>query len=1080
MVDVDSSIKDQVVLNYENDDANVERVEVDQVRQAETVVSDPAYADQWALPRIGWDQAYGTVTPAGTATIAVLDTGVDATVLGTDRLVPGFTAFTGGSATTDNNGHGTRMASIAAAGTNDGTGIAGVAYAGAKVMPVQVLDSGGAGQDSDIIAGLVAAADAGADVALMAFSSSSYSQDLQDAVDYAWSLGMVLVAAVGNDASSTPAYPAGDAKVVGVSATDQTDALWSGSNYGADTFLAAPGVDVLAEGPAPAGGIQPVTGTSASTAIVAAAAALLAANDTAASNGVIVGRLARTADPAGTQAQTGNGRVNLARALADTSTGAVAPAGTGASGGPFVGPYVTEAVNQHVEGWANLSGGSWQGTLNGTNSAYNEGDSIPVRFIDEDQNAGSTQTVTLRYDVFNGNRHFVDSLTTYDRTITSGVTSCSGFTCPGSPTTVAIPADTTVPPAGRPAGVFTIYNATITGLSAYSFDGGKRQIDVTYQVTSGGGPKDVVLLFGAHLARQNEWGTGNGAASFPGGSGAITAVFGNKSPSATVNPGQAVSPGATISGKVYNDLDGDGVLDGGEVGIAGVSMTLSGTTSDTATTGADGGYTFGDLSVGTYNVDYSVPAGFVNTGVQPLTNISVPSASSTVTNQNFFAQQRNASISGTVYNDANGDGAFTVGEVGIPGVTVTLNGGTPAQSPTTVTGAGGAYSFGSLPAGTYTIDYTLPGGYSNTGTKPLSGVVLTAGQTLAGQNFFARQQNGSISGTLYNDLNGDGSFTAGEPGISGVTVLLSGPAPGSTTTAAGGSYSFGGLVAGSYSVDYSVPAGFADTGGRPLPVTLSAGQASTGNDFFAQQQDGSIAGAVYNDVNGNGVFDPGDSGVSGVIVSLSGSVTGSTTTGAGGTYSFTLLPAGSYSVDYNEPVGFGNTGTRPLPVTLTAGQASTGQNLFMRRTTSTALALTTGTNPSTYGDTVTFTATVTSASGLDPSTGMVTFKDGVTPLCTVALGGDNEAGCSPPLAAGSYSITAEYTGTASAPGFSGSTSSAIAHTVTKKFLTVTPADQTKVYGSADPAFTRTVTGFVGSDDGSDLTTAPTCGVAGAH
>src|SRR5205085_915225 len=141
---------------------------------------------------------------------------------------------------------------------------------------------------------------------------------LQDAVEYAWSKGAVLVAATGNDGASTVAYPAGDAKVVGVSATDQSDALWSGSNYGADTFLGAPGVDVAAG--AVGGGTTSVTGTSASSAIVAGAAGLLLAHDPAASNAVVVGRLARNADPAGTAGQTGNGRVNLARAIADPST----------------------------------------------------------------------------------------------------------------------------------------------------------------------------------------------------------------------------------------------------------------------------------------------------------------------------------------------------------------------------------------------------------------------------------------------------------------------------------------------------------------------------------------------------------------------------------------------------------------------------------------------------------------------------------------------------------------------------------------------------------------------------------------
>ena len=134
---------------------------------------------------------------------------------------PGWSAF-GGDPGIDPNGHGTWVASIAAATTDNGTGIAGVGFDGVNVMPVQVLDADGTGQDSDIIAGLVWAADHGADVILMAFSNPGYSSALQDAVDYAWAHGVVVVAAAGNDGATTPNYPAGDAKVVGVGATDQT------------------------------------------------------------------------------------------------------------------------------------------------------------------------------------------------------------------------------------------------------------------------------------------------------------------------------------------------------------------------------------------------------------------------------------------------------------------------------------------------------------------------------------------------------------------------------------------------------------------------------------------------------------------------------------------------------------------------------------------------------------------------------------------------------------------------------------------------------------------------------------------
>ena len=89
------------------------------------------------------------------------------------------------------------------------------------MLSVQVLGADGAGTDSDIIAGVVWAADHGADVILMAFSNPGYSAALQAAIDYAWSRGAVLVAATGNDGSTTATYPAGDRHVIGVSGTDR-------------------------------------------------------------------------------------------------------------------------------------------------------------------------------------------------------------------------------------------------------------------------------------------------------------------------------------------------------------------------------------------------------------------------------------------------------------------------------------------------------------------------------------------------------------------------------------------------------------------------------------------------------------------------------------------------------------------------------------------------------------------------------------------------------------------------------------------------------------------------------------------
>ncbi len=186
------------------------KVERDRVRAAEGSPGDPGYSDQWSLPRIGWDEVYGVVDPAGSAVVAVLDTGVDAGHADlAGRVVAGKSLLPDSDPTVDPNGHGTAIAGIVAAATDNGTGIAGIGFAGVKVMPVTVLDADGLGQDSDIIEGIVWAVDHGADVINLSFSNPGYSAALQAAVDYAWDHDVVVVAATGNDGVERPDLPGG-------------------------------------------------------------------------------------------------------------------------------------------------------------------------------------------------------------------------------------------------------------------------------------------------------------------------------------------------------------------------------------------------------------------------------------------------------------------------------------------------------------------------------------------------------------------------------------------------------------------------------------------------------------------------------------------------------------------------------------------------------------------------------------------------------------------------------------------------------------------------------------------------------
>jgi hypothetical protein len=216
----------------------------------------------------------------------------------------------GGNPDADPNGHGTALAGIAAAGVNNSAGIAGVSYASTTIMPVQVLQADGTGYDSDVIAGVIWAADNGASVILMGFSSPDYSAALADAIEYASGKGIVLVAATGNAGSAAPSYPAGMANVIGVAATDENDNLASSSNTGS-ALVAAPGVNIYTT--QPGGSYGSVSGTSAASAHVAGLAALLAANGK--SNNYIFDQIRSATDPVSGQSF---GRINVTKALGGT------------------------------------------------------------------------------------------------------------------------------------------------------------------------------------------------------------------------------------------------------------------------------------------------------------------------------------------------------------------------------------------------------------------------------------------------------------------------------------------------------------------------------------------------------------------------------------------------------------------------------------------------------------------------------------------------------------------------------------------------------------------------------------------
>ena len=304
-------------------------VEPDLVRSVRAVPNDPFYSHQWHFHAVNAEAAWD-VTDGSGAVVAVIDTGVSqGPDDGINHLVAGHDFVNNDSDPADDNGHGTHVSGTVAQATNNGVGTAGLAY-GASVMPVKVLDAAGNGYSSDVIDGIVWAADNGADVLNLSLGSSYGSAAEEAACDDAEAAGAVIAAAAGNAGRRTVEYPAGYASVIGVGATDFDNARVRYSNKGNHVELMAPGGDVTADanGDGYADGVLQETfdpswgfyfwqGTSMATPHVAATAALL--SSLGASNTEIRAILQDTAvdlDKSGWDVNTGWGLIDAAAAVA--------------------------------------------------------------------------------------------------------------------------------------------------------------------------------------------------------------------------------------------------------------------------------------------------------------------------------------------------------------------------------------------------------------------------------------------------------------------------------------------------------------------------------------------------------------------------------------------------------------------------------------------------------------------------------------------------------------------------------------------------------------------------------------------
>lgn len=255
-------------------DSDVELVEQDFVVSVafDYPPNDPDYDRQWALPHIQAETAWNEVDELDNITVAVIDTGV---CMSHEDLVNrvldnGYDFVDNDDDPEDVFGHGCSVAGIIAANIDNGIGIAGFAP-NSSILPVRVLGPSGSGSMADVAAGIVYAADNGADIINLSLGSMVGSQVTKDAVDHAVEKGVTMIASAGNSGGALPGYPARYENVVAVGAIDPNGGRSSFSNKGGDIW--APGRDVhtiyLDNG------YKALNGTSFSAPYVAAMAAVL-------------------------------------------------------------------------------------------------------------------------------------------------------------------------------------------------------------------------------------------------------------------------------------------------------------------------------------------------------------------------------------------------------------------------------------------------------------------------------------------------------------------------------------------------------------------------------------------------------------------------------------------------------------------------------------------------------------------------------------------------------------------------------------------------------------------------------------
>ncbi|XRH75143.1 MAG: SdrD B-like domain-containing protein [Candidatus Methanosuratincola verstraetei] len=400
------------------------------------------------------------------------------------------------------------------------------------------------------------------------------------------------------------------------------------------------------------------------------------------------------------------------------------------------------------------------------------------------------------------------------------------------------------------------------------------------------------------------------------------------------------SPTYVVSGIVFNDTDGDGVLEEGDLGLQGWSVWLyNGTYNSTATpwkkstTLETGEFYFSGVPNGTYTVLAILQPGWTNTTARYCTVTVAGGHSSEIRfGASAVATAQYYSISGYVYNDTDRNGAKEFYDPGLSGWELFLldYDGFPIGYNTTV--AGGSYQFASLPEGVYTVFVRILQGYSN--STPSVRAATLSGGPVEDLNFGVYPLNASPVQPRFN-LSGRVLQSPQMTPISGFTVwLYAGDRSEGltiddfpivrTTTNSTGHYLFTNLTPGTYTAIAVIPYNWEPVSPR-FRVGTIVNDSITVPDMLVKSRSSdkyTVSGYVYNDTDRNGIYDPvGDKGLYGWEVFILDSAgfpvgAGRATTNSTGYYYFANIWSGDYTVYIRMQPGYANSTPRAQNITV--------------------------------------------------------------------------------------------------------------------------------------------------------------------